>query len=365
MIGKVRARRDPGPGAVVGGPTAPSKPTDSVKRRVVALDAHRGLSLVMLLVVNFAGIRSARPYHLDHAEWDGLTFSDTFFPAFLFAMGAAMAFSSRATSARSVARRAVLLFAFGVGLMALKNFAWTFQVTGILQKIAIAYVLAWLVMRLPDRFHLPVALGILGVMWAGFTWASFDGVVQGSWERHTNFAAWIDRMLIGHPATEGPATAISATANVLGGAIVMRTLRRREPTDALRRIWLWTLGSLAVGLLLVPAIPVNKHLWTPSFTIISHAASCLYLGVFWWMAELRDWRAVVRPFVALGRNPITIFVVFTSLHYVIGPVRGAVVWPLAGVVGETAAAFTWSGMMCLLGIAVAEVLDRRRIYLKV
>lgn len=333
------------------------------RRRILALDAHRGLAIVMLILVNSAGIREAMPYQLSHAEWHGLTFADTFFPVFLFAMGAAMEFSSRTSQPRAVARRVVLLFAFGVGLSWLRLEG--FMVSGVLQKLAVAYLLAWVIMRLPGRWHPVAAIAILGVMWMGFSFVSAGSAVPGSYEPGTNFAGWLDTLVIGRPATEGFASTIMATVNVLGGAIVIRSVRELEPREALFRLATWAVVGIAAGLAMSMVVPINKRIWTPSFTVLTHGIAAAYLALFWWVGEVRRWSLPLRPMVSLGRNPIFIYVLFTAAHELLSPVRIPVAEALAGPFGATAASLIWSGTLTLIGWGLAEVLDRRRIYVKV
>lgn len=341
---------------------APAVPRE--RGRIVSIDALRGLALVILLLVNIAGIRRALPDQLNHPEWHGFTFADTFFPVFLFTMGAAMAFSSRAAAVLPMVRRVALLFAVGVGLALIRH--GEFQLAGILQKIAVAYLLAWLVLRLPERAQAPVALAALLGAWAAFTWLSPGEVVAGSWEPETNLAAWLDRLVIGHPATEGFATAIMATLNVLGGVFVLRTIRRLDPPTALRRIVVWTVAGVALGLLFSLAVPVNKRIWTPSFTVLSHGVACAYLAAFWIVGE--TWgrgRAVLRPLTVLGRNPILIYVGFTILQHLLTPLREPLMADLAAAIGPLPASLAWSAVMLAVAVALAAALDRRRIYLKV
>jgi len=57
-------------------------------QRVVALDAFRGLSLIIMIFVNLGG---GGYWWLEHSTWNGLTVADLVFPWFIFMMGAAMA----------------------------------------------------------------------------------------------------------------------------------------------------------------------------------------------------------------------------------------------------------------------------------
>ena len=52
--------------------------------RLVSLDAFRGLTMALMIVVNTAG-SGAIYYQFIHAEWNGWTVADTVFPSFLYA----------------------------------------------------------------------------------------------------------------------------------------------------------------------------------------------------------------------------------------------------------------------------------------
>lgn len=57
------------------------------KKRVVSLDAFRGMSLIVMIFVNYGG---GGYWWLDHSNWNGLTVADLVFPWFIFIMGTAM-----------------------------------------------------------------------------------------------------------------------------------------------------------------------------------------------------------------------------------------------------------------------------------
>lgn len=347
-----------------GGAAVDPSSAGAARSRLEPLDALRGLAIVILLLVNTTGISGAMPEQLSHPEWHGFTFIDAFFPVFLFSMGAAMELSRRARLPLQMLRRVFLLFVLGAGLSSLRQ-GELVVMPGILQKIAIAYLLTWLVLKLPRWTHLPLGVGVLALLWAAFLWVPAPGVVPGSWEQGTNILAFVDRTLIGHPATEGPATAIPATVNVLGGAIVVRYIRGRDPREALKTILLWAVGAIALGLALDGLVPINKRIWTPSFTILSHGMACMYLAVFWVLSEVRGWRRPAQPPVALGRNPILIYVLFTAGHELVAPLRVPAMDRLAGVVGGLTASLTWSALMIVSGWALAAWLNRRGTYIRI
>ena len=71
---------------------APPPPAVPVKApRLTSLDAFRGLTIAAMILVNNLGDPKYTP--LEHAEWNGWTFTDLIFPFFLFIVGVAMPFS--------------------------------------------------------------------------------------------------------------------------------------------------------------------------------------------------------------------------------------------------------------------------------
>lgn len=58
----------------------------SSPKRIMALDVMRGLTIVLMIIVNNAG--GPESYQqLQHSEWNGMTLCDLVFPFFLFIMG--------------------------------------------------------------------------------------------------------------------------------------------------------------------------------------------------------------------------------------------------------------------------------------
>src|SRR3546814_2729346 len=104
-------------------------------------------------------------YELLISDWssdvcssDLLTFADLFFPLFLFAIGVSLTLSSRSADLSHVLKRAAKLLVIGIALATLKH--ERFALTGVLQHIAVAYVLAWAILRAPRRWHVPLAAGL-------------------------------------------------------------------------------------------------------------------------------------------------------------------------------------------------------------
>lgn len=343
-------------------PETPPGDTTTARRggRLLSLDATRGWAIVILLL---AGNPFQREYLWDqfkHPQWHGLRFADLFFPLFLFVIGVAMTMSRRSDSPRQVLRRVALLFMVGVALASLKHEG--FHVTGVLQHIAGAYLIAWLVLRAPRKTHVPIAAGILAAVWAASVLVA-DG---DPWGLQGTLAHAVDGFIYGHFVTEGTVQTVTSAVTVIGGAMIGRGLReRREPERLLR----WVAGHAAwltgAGLLLGFVIPINKRLWTPSFTLLTLGVACAWFALFILLIDVRRrtprW---VTPIVELGANPIAIYIGYITLRALIDDYKTAAPH-IAPLGSDAAGAMIYSIAWLVLGWAFAHLLYRRRLFLKI
>ena len=136
--------------------TMPSKSTDS---RLVSLDLFRGLIIAGMVLVTDPGSYSFVYPQLLHAQWNGATATDMIFPSFLFIVGVAitLSFASRlqkgslrSTLAKHVVRRAAIIFVIGLAVNGFPDYhLHTLRIPGILQRIAICYLIAGLLVSPP------------------------------------------------------------------------------------------------------------------------------------------------------------------------------------------------------------------------
>ncbi|MFC6659502.1 heparan-alpha-glucosaminide N-acetyltransferase domain-containing protein [Deinococcus multiflagellatus] len=114
--------------------------------RLTALDAFRGLTVMLMLLVNNVALGSATPAQLQHAPFGGLTLTDLVFPWFLLCAGAALPFSLAAMTRagltggarlRRVLERAALLYLLGAFVSSVTAHRLTLGL-GVLQLIALA-----------------------------------------------------------------------------------------------------------------------------------------------------------------------------------------------------------------------------------
>ena len=92
------------------------------QERLASLDAFRGFTIAAMVLVNNPGDWAHLYRQLEHAAWDGWTFTDTIFPFFLFIGGVSMALSlgrlaeagaDKPALLRKLAWRALLIFLIG------------------------------------------------------------------------------------------------------------------------------------------------------------------------------------------------------------------------------------------------------------
>ncbi|XP_039789820.1 heparan-alpha-glucosaminide N-acetyltransferase-like isoform X1 [Panicum virgatum] len=150
----------PGPdlesGAGAGAATSKAAPPSPAARqpRLVSLDVFRGITVLLMIIVDDAG--GFIPA-LNHSPWDGVTIADFVMPFFLFIVGVSLTLAyKRVPDKLEATKKAVLraLKLFCLGLVLQGGFfhgvhSLTFGVDltkirlmGILQRIAIAYLLA-------------------------------------------------------------------------------------------------------------------------------------------------------------------------------------------------------------------------------
>jgi predicted acyltransferase len=328
-------------------------------RRVLAVDAVRGLAVIGMLLVNNSGDRSATPAELVHSHWHGLTVADLVFPLFLFVVGVAMPLAKTPGSLGSVLRRCALLFVIGSLLVSAKYGHWG-PSTGVLQHIAGAYFLCWLLIQLPRRWQPFVAIGVLAAVWVAYAlWGDGYGA-SGSVATH------VDKALVGRFSAEQPHNLPTSMVSVWFGVLAGRTLvEHRDEERRLTRMLLLAIASIVAGLALVLAgIPLNKPLWTPSYTLVTAGVGATALACAYQLIDRQGWLRPARPLVVLGANAIAVYVVTSLAAVAVLPHRAPVLAALRRLGGPEFAAVAYAALFVVAGWAMCEVLYRRRYFIK-
>lgn len=325
-------------------------------QRLISLDVLRGATVALMILVNNPGSWAHVPAPLRHAAWNGCTPTDLVFPFFLFAMGGAMALSlerrrqegaPRAALLRQVWRRGALILLLGLALnafpfglpldpQAARAFTWSsvadtiahLRLPGVLQRIAVCWLLAASLIVLVTRPWPRAAAAVALLLIYEAAMRGFGGGFAPA----DNAARWLDLRVFGaaHMLNsdglaldpEGLLPSLTATLTTLLGFATVAWLRR----DRLMRLTLVGLELAVVGALLAPLEPVNKHLWTSTYVMLTGGLAVIALAAAAWLVDVRGWRRGLRPFEAYGFNPLLVFWGSGLLARVLAYSR----WPVGG-----------------------------------
>jgi len=301
--------------------------TGAVAERLVSLDAFRGATMALMVLVNNPGGPSYWP--LQHSAWNGWTPTDVVFPSFLWIVGVAMTLSLSRRMAAGVSRgrlfghafrRAAILFACGLATYAYPGLSFSTQrILGVLQRIAICYLIAaaiYLTTRLRGQIIWIVSL--LAGYWLMMTLIPVPGYGPGHLDVERNLAHYVDRVVLGShnylPTKtwdpEGIVSTVPAIATVLLGIMAGRLLGLKR-TLAERTTWLFLAGNLliAAGLICNFWLPINKLLWTSSFSLFMAGLDFVVFAICLWLVDGVGVKRAVKPLVVIGMNAITVYMI--------------------------------------------------------
>lgn len=313
----------------VAGQAAPGADQAPQKKRLASLDAFRGLTIALMIVVNCPGDINNVFGFLSHSAWNGWTFADTVFPSFLFIVGVSVVYSfakresngpSESSIEYRILKRTIVLFLLGFFLNIFPSFHLAHaRIPGVLQRIAVCYFFtSIIVLKSGLRGRILWLIGLLGSYWLMMRFVPVPGVGTGVLEPGANFAAWVDAQILdGHMWSfydstwdpEGIISTIPAIATTLFGVLTAQWLKSSH-TEGQKVAGMLVMGIflIALGLVLDHWLPINKNLWTSTFSIFMAGLALLCLGFFHWFIDVEGFLGWARPLVILGLNPITVYV---------------------------------------------------------
>jgi predicted acyltransferase len=310
--------------------------------RLMSLDALRGFDMFWIVgaeplvealhKLNQNEVVGQLAEQLEHVKWAGFHFEDLIFPMFVFIVGVSLVFSlTRATEqhgrgavVRRILQRAVLLYL--LGLFYYGGFSTPFQrirLLGVLQRIAIAYLVSALLFCFTGLRGCVIAcVGLLLGYWALMLFVPVPGVGAGHFEPGQNLANWIDQEYLplrkwdGNYDPEGLLSTLPAIANCLFGVFAGCLLQSKRRNVA-KVFFLLVSGvvSASLGWLWGFEFPVIKQLWTSSFVLMAVGYSSILLGLFYLVIDVWQVRSWAQPFVWIGMNPITIYLLYKLVDF--------------------------------------------------
>jgi predicted acyltransferase len=307
-------------------PSVAGKPRSKTAQRLLSLDAFRGVTMLLMVLVNNGG--GPRSYsQLEHSAWNGWTLTDTVFPSFLWIVGVAITLSlnkrlqtgcSRSELLPKIFRRAVVLYVLGLLVYAFPSFNLGHQrLLGVLQRIAICYLIASIIYLYSSvRAQLAWIVGLFATYWLMMTFINVPGYGAGRLDVDGNFAHYLDRIVLGahnYASTktwdpEGVISTLPAIGTTLLGIMAGHILRLDLPLVGRRNRLLITGAALIVlGLVWNIWLPINKKLWTDSFATFMAGLDFMVLAVFVWVIDERGYSRYFKPFLIIGMNAIVVY----------------------------------------------------------
>jgi predicted acyltransferase len=357
------------------------------KRRLASLDAFRGLTVFLMLLVNNIALDVGTPDHLKHAEWNqGLRLADMVFPWFLFCVGVAIPFSARSFAKTRlpdwrqdirILTRTIALFSLGLVVNAAINHDWSFSM-GVLQLIALAYFVGALLYPLPIVRRVSCALLILVGYGLAIMFLPVPGSRPGVFQPDENLILHLNTTFLTPHHLNGLLSAIPTAALVLLGS-AMGDLFLIDLKDRTRLIWIVSSSAIAVALGIAwnELLPYNKPIWTPPYILLAGGLGGGILAILYFLVDMRGWSAWTKPFQVFGANPILAYVApilvkllllqtwFVTTAFGKLTLQDTAIAVLKGFLGAIAGGWAYTAAYILVWWLVLWQLDRRRIYLKV
>jgi predicted acyltransferase len=367
--------------------------------RTESVDVFRGITVVLMIIVNNPGSWSHIYRPLQHARWHGLLAADLVFPFFLFIMGVSIELSLKSRIARMeersaiavhIMKRTAVLFLLGLFLNGFPFYPaeriLEIRVPGVLQRIAVVYcITAFLCLRTSVRLQAAVLAALLSGYWALCALVPVPGTGQPGIEPVANIAAWLDRLLFGGhlwkvTATwdpEGFLSTISAVGTCILGVWTGKSMTSGKSETA-KTVYLVAAGLffIAAGLVWGRFFPVNKSLWTGSYVLLTAGIAGLCLAVFRHLIDVRGTTWWTGPFRAMGLNSLAAFFLSSlaaRLMNVIEISQGEKAVSLQVFLyehlftphlGPYDASLAWALLTAAFWIAVMIVLYRKRILIR-
>ena len=307
-----------------------------MKKRVISVDIFRGLTIVLMILVNTPGTWSNVYAPLLHAEWHGYTPTDLVFPFFLFIVGTSIVFAyqgKKPTKAvyKKISIRTLKLLGLGLFLGAF-TIAFPFikeweaiRIPGVLQRIGVVFFFAALLFL---HCNWRVLLGICIALLVGYwIWMGFIPLLGDSptFERApNNWANYIDLNVLGTHMykpdydPEGILSTLPSIATSILG-IFTGLLLRSSRSDKVRMMIIMGVALLALGYLWNAVFPINKALWTSSYVLVTGGWANLFLALIYYLTDVKgiQFGSIFRY---AGANAITIYFLssfVTKLFYLI------------------------------------------------
>ena len=315
-------------------------------KRLLSIDTLRGFDMLMIAGAGAFisqldgktgwGWVDGVAMQFEHPPWNGFTFYDFIFPLFLFIAGLSLPFSlnkglelgmSKSELYRKAFKRMLILMALGI---LYKNapipfFDWTkIRFVSVLGRIGFAgFIATLLYLNFGFQKRILWIGGLLLFYYAALFLVPVPGYGAGDLSFEGNLTGWIDRTFLPgrlHQGTYdelGLFTQIPALCLTVMGSLAGDMLRRANNGEyqKLRNLGIAGLICLAIAAVWSLHFPINKHLWTSSFIMLTGGLAFLTFGLFYWVIDILNIRRWTFFFMVIGLNSLTIYLAYRLIDF--------------------------------------------------
>lgn len=313
--------------------------------RLLSIDALRGFDMLLIagggaFIEHLYGVTN-QPWidvaakQLTHPQWWGFTFYDFIFPLFLFTAGVSLAFSLQSGLKKGVPKKQLYKKAFSRFLILFllgiidKNIPLNIFDPGqirygtVLSRIGFATLITtFLYLNLSETKRVIWVAIALTVYCAALFLIPVPGFGAGDLSFEGNLVGWFDRTFMpgrllqktydeNALLTQIPAHCLTVLGAAAGDILQKKWSENKKLT------WLVAAGIICIlaGLIWAQLLPLNKHLWTSSFILLTSGMAFLFLFLFYWIIDVQGWRRWAFFFKVIGVNSIVIYLAYRFIDF--------------------------------------------------
>jgi predicted acyltransferase len=278
-----------------------------MKDRLLSIDVLRGITLIFMIIVNQPGSWDNVFAPLLHADWNGLTPTDYIFPNFLFIVGVSIVLSlnnkkgvDRNKTIRKIIWRAFKIYLVGLFLWIFPSFDFdNIRWTGVLQRISFVFLFCGMIyMFIDKKYFMYLSVITLILYWFIMLYIPIPGIGQPDLSvPELNMAHYIDKnylpgiMWQGTWDPEGILTTIPSIITGVFGLIAGTILiSNSDIKDKLLNLFYIGLILVFVGDFFSWSFPVNKNLWSTSYTFLMAGMSFMLTAAFTYLIDVNGYK---------------------------------------------------------------------------
>lgn len=316
----------------------------NTSKRLLSIDALRGFDMLLIsggaeFMVRLNGKTGlawvdAFSNQMTHPPWNGFSFYDFIMPLFLFISGVSLSFSigksqrlglAKTNIYKKVFKRMVILICLGI---IYKNAPVPFfepsqiRYSSVLGRIGIAtFFTTLLFVNFNWTQRLYWVGGILLAYFAALFLIPVPGYGAGDLSFEGNLVGWFDRTFMPGILRQvtydelGLLTQLPSICLAVLGAWAGEILQQSSKFDKTLKLLLLGIGGVAIGLLWGLYFPVNKHLWTSSFILLTAGLSFLFLALFYWIIDVKGITRWAFFFKVIGMNSLLIYYAYRFIDF--------------------------------------------------